>query len=240
MQNILLVNFIYFSTFFICLIPEFTWGQSSFNSGLFSGLSLTQIDGDGYSGFDKPGLILGGSLSNDFGWENKSLQMELQFVQKGSRRPANPEKGIPPYLIKLSYFEIPVLFRYYYKKIYFAGGLSYGRLIAGSHKEYDISGEVPNRSPFKKSEIAITGGGSYFLTKKISVEIKAARSVIPVRDYAILSQFGFFGITSSGIFGGSYNSALYYTVRYQFGENTENKPKEEEKNMVKEILKIED
>lgn len=234
------VHFIYILLPWV-LLPLFSFSQSPFRAGVFSGLAATQIDGDGYSGFDKAGFVIGGFVNNNFGSENKILQMEMLYANKGSRRPAVPEKGVLPYKILLSYIEVPVLFKYFYKKFFFAGGLSYGQLIAGSHKEYDISGEVPNPPDFHKYEIAVTGGASYFFSDRISLDFRAVRSIVPVRDYAILAQFGFFGITSSGIFGGSYNTALYYTLRYQFGKSVTKVQKEEEKekNIINEILKIE-
>lgn len=222
------------------LFPVFSFSQNPFKAGIIAGIAATQVDGDGYSGFDKAGIAAGGFVSNNFGSENWMGQMELLYVEKGSRRPPNPEKGINYYKISLSYVEIPLLARYKRKRLVYEGGLSFGRLVR--HREEDTSGELTPLEyyPFKKYEVALNIGLNYRVNDRLSIEARSVRSVLPVRGYAVFTQFGFFGLTSSGIFGGSYNTVLAYTLRYHFGNNTETvKKNEASKNIVNDILKIE-
>lgn len=233
-----LITLITVQTFFIF----HSSAQTSFKAGIVGGIAFTQIDGDGYSGFDKAGINAGGFVNNHFGWEKTSLQMELLYVNKGSRKPPNPEKGISYYQINLNYVEIPLLVKYRYKKLCFEGGLSYAQLVR--HREFDTSGELTEKEypPFKNSEFALNLGAGYFFNEKFSLNIRSVRSILPVRDYAVFTQFGFFGLTSSGIFGGSYNTVVAYSLRYQFGKvvKKEESPKEKNsKNIFKNIIKLE-
>lgn len=208
--------------------------QSPFRAGISAGITTTQIDGDGYAGFDKAGIGIGGFVNNNFGSEKWSGQMELLYVQKGSRRPPNLEKGVTLYQINLAYVEIPVLAKFTYKKLVYEAGLSFGQLIR--HREFDMSGEIFNSPSFKKTELAFNIGASIFFSEKLSLNARFVRSILPVRDFVYLARYGFLGFV-----GGSYNTALLYTLRYQFGKQAKPLPAEEgkRKNLINEILKIE-
>lgn len=227
--------FLFLISYLSLPISYFSFAQTPFKAGISAGITTTQIDGDGYSGFDKAGLTVGGFVNNNFGADKWCGQMELLYVQKGSRRPPNPEKGVSLYQINLSYVEIPVLAKFQHKKLVYEAGFSFGQLIR--HREFDASGELFYAPPFKKNEFALNGGASIFFTEKLSLNARFVRSILPVRDYVYLARFGLFGFI-----GGSYNTALLYTLRYQFGKKEEKQKRKEEekgKNIINEILKIE-
>lgn len=213
-------------------INTISLAQSPFKAGIFSGITTSQIDGDGYSGFDKLGFGIGGFVNNNFNSKNFSWQMELLYIHKGSRRPPDPEKGVTLYQINLNYVEIPVLAKLQFKKLVYEAGLSYGQLIR--HREFDISGELLHTSAFKKKELAFNAGLNFFFNEKISFNARFIRSILPVRDYAVLTRFGFFGFV-----GGSYNTALLYTLRFHFGIKKKESGNEEKKLDINKILKIE-
>ncbi len=82
-----------------------------FHGGLTAGLSASQVAGDTYSGYDKAGLYGGGFVSLDVS-QRVTLQMELTYFQKGSRK--NPDSlDYSAYLLRLNYVELsfPVLFK---------------------------------------------------------------------------------------------------------------------------------
>ena len=127
-----------------------------FRGGVIAGISTTQIEGDGYGGFNKAGLQLGGFVNTDIS-EKFIGQFEINYINKGSKDPANHEIGkYDYYIIRINYVEIPVLLRYKFKKFIFDLGLSYGRLV--KEKQEDSNGDVPQQGlkigPFKKNEIA--------------------------------------------------------------------------------------
>lgn len=185
--------------------------SQAFQGGLSAGVIASQIDGDGYEGFDKFGATFGGFVTNNFGTNNIAMQLEINYIDKGSRRVPNFEHGITYYMIKLNYVEVPVFIKYKYKKLWLEGGLSYARLIKYQEFDYtesDLSGYMTSIGrPFKKNEYAFLAGGSMDINKKLSVTAHYIRSVYPVRDYATFTRMG--------IWGGSYNTVISVVLHYR-------------------------
>ena len=77
------------------------------------GLSTSQVSGDDLAGFNKAGLVFGG-FTNRILSNRNSLQLEIVYIQKGSRNPdiinEESENYNKPY-INLSYIEIPILLK---------------------------------------------------------------------------------------------------------------------------------
>ena len=73
------------------------------------GASASQIDGDGLGGFDKAGLVFGGS-SNFKITDNFSFQPEILWVQKGSK--TTNSDSLLFFKWRLNYISIPVLVNY--------------------------------------------------------------------------------------------------------------------------------
>jgi hypothetical protein len=104
-----------------------------FRGGAVIGLNLSQVDGDRYFGYYKPGISTGGFVSIHF-TECISAQAELLFSQKGSHGDAVIES---PYVgtavskchIGLSYVEVPLVLQYRYKSFVAEAGGSYAVLV---------------------------------------------------------------------------------------------------------------
>ena len=79
----------------------------NFNAGLTLGIAATQVDGDGYGGFDKAGPIGGIWVSRNF-HRNWFGRMELRYTQKGSYAKTSTETS-SFYRMRLHYFEVPLL-----------------------------------------------------------------------------------------------------------------------------------
>lgn len=179
----------------------------SFSGGFRLGVTGTQVQGDAISGFDKAGISAGfmvGIPLNDF----STLDMELLFVQKGSRR--NPTKDdLTKYIMRLNYIEMPILYRRMMKKSFgFETGLSFGVLIKNTDVEYDIYGLMPYRPAFEKYEIAAHIGFRYVLGDKSAVNLRYSHSVLPIRPHPgnVVYYFN----------RGQYNLALSLTYEYHF------------------------
>jgi len=182
-----------------------------FKGGILAGMNVSQVDGDNHAGFNKAGLILGGFVNREFS-KTVTGQLEMIYIGKGSKKPVNPDKGQFEYrFISLDYIEIPVLLKIKYEKLklFFETGLSYGILF--SSKEEDENGEVTLIGPFNKNELGIILGLNFSITENISVNTRFAYSILPVANKALL--------TTWGIFGGSYNRLIEFTLRYQFLKN---------------------
>ena len=189
---------------------SFLFSQNQFGGGFYGGVSTSQVGGDGYSGFDKAGVAVGGFVNTSFTNKKLDWQFEILYLNKGSRQAPDFEKGIPYLEIKLSYVEVPLLIRYHYKKLLFELGVSYGRLV--SHREFDGNGDIANPRPFKLYEVAGLVGLNYAFTEKLMMNVRISNSILPVRDFFIVSRFG--------PAGGSYNNILMFTLRYEFSKKS--------------------
>jgi hypothetical protein len=98
-----------FTTFFF--ISGMVLHAQNFRAGLIAGLSTTQVAGDQLSGFNKAGIIGGGFVNAAMG-EKISIQMEILFIQKGSRKPVDIDNNNAYYVMRLSYIEVPLLFKW--------------------------------------------------------------------------------------------------------------------------------
>src|SRR5690606_23253393 len=86
------------------------YGQN-FNGGVMVGLVGSQVAGDRFSGFNKAGLTGGGWVSLQVA-PTTHYQMELSYIQKGSRENPDYEKEkYDFYRMQLGYVELAVLYR---------------------------------------------------------------------------------------------------------------------------------
>ncbi len=177
-----------------------------FHGGLIAGVSTTQVAGDQLSGFNKAGIVAGGFVSTDLK-EKTSLEMEIIFIQKGSRRPVDPDNDNQFYVMRLSYFEVPVLFKYQVAtKLNFEVGPSVGVLIFSEEEsEFGILKGMP---PFKKIEFSGNVGLSYPLTEKLILNTRFSTSILPIRPFP--------GTVTDFFNSGQYNTVLAFTLQYKF------------------------
>jgi hypothetical protein len=189
-----------------CLLFQTVTLAQSFIGGISAGASFSQVDGDKMAGYNKAGLIVGGFVNKQLG--NKvSAQLEMLYIGKGSKRGANPNKGIFDYRrISLHYVEVPVVLQFWYEKLNLTleGGLSYGVLI--SSREEDEYGETILVGPFKKNELGLITGVSYQLSDAFAVGLRFAYSILPIASEI--------EIINGRRYGGSYNNLICVKLNY--------------------------
>jgi opacity protein-like surface antigen len=186
-------------------VSTLTWSQQEFNAGLTAGLNISQIEGDGFAGYNKAGAALG-IFANTFFMDELALQVEINYSSKGSQRKTTIED--PRYFrIELHYVEIPVLLRYFFPVgISAEAGLSGGYLFNSS--ERDEVSEIEIRTPFNKTEFAFIAGASWHMTQNLAFISRFSYSILPVRQHA-----------GGGTFRwnrGQNNNVLTFGVQYQF------------------------
>ena len=86
-----------------------------FNGGILAGGDVSQVDGDMYDGYHKWGYLGGAYVSLQIS-PHSSFQMELEYIQKGSRRVDTTTSGGTQYLLRLHYIEVPFLYQFTFKK----------------------------------------------------------------------------------------------------------------------------
>ena len=192
------------------LLTQAQTAERAFHGGLYAGIATTQIDGDGYGGFNKAGVLVGAFVNTKVS-EKVTAEFQLSFIQKGSINPYRPDKGdFEYYKIALQYIEVPLLFRMEKGKFTYGLGPSVGVLI--SSKEEDLNGEVnvPFHT-FKDLEVGINGDLIYNLTPRIQTNIRYTHSILPVSNQAVFTQWG--------LVGGSYSMSLNFALRYRLSKD---------------------
>lgn len=163
------------------LIAYTSFAQKRFVPGIKLGIAATQVDGDTYAGYNKPGPIIGSTLTANIN-QKWTAQFEIYYIQKGSRHNANIEEGdYSFYLMRLNYMEVPVLFQYHLKKFIFDVGPSMGFLF--SSREENYSGRFDNPYSFYSTDLCYNLGVSYTLIKNLSVNWRFSYSILPIRKF---------------------------------------------------------
>jgi len=196
-----------FCTFLLTVGLSAAYGQG-FTGGLKGGFDLSQIDGDKLAGYHKGGLIFGvyinRKLSSRLNW-----QMEMIYINKGSKLGTNPEKGQYNYFrIAADYIEVPVLLQFWVEKIQsnFEAGLTFSTLIRS--KKEDQYGEVNLIGDFKRFGMGYLLGFNYQFGDQLSGTARFAYSIIPVgKDNQVQTRLW-------GSYGGSYHNLLEFTLNY--------------------------
>lgn len=180
-----------------------------FEGGILGGFNGTQVDGDTYRGYNKPGILAGIWVKTDlapavFGG------MELKFSQKGARNRINPKDPVPKkYIMRLNYVDLPVFVGFRTSDyISVLGGISTGYLLSAA--EYNENGKFPpeDQKPFNNFDVQPFVGFRFDFLDKITLDLRLAYSVLPVRgkpdnDLWYWRQNQFNNVIST---------ALYYTI----------------------------
>jgi hypothetical protein len=196
----------YFTIVFFAITSQLA--AQGFVGGGSLGIVASQVNGDELSGYNKLGLCGGLFVRNEFN-DRYSLQMDIQFIQKGSRKRTNPEDGDYSYfLLRLSYVEVPIMFQAkVYKKFYAEGGLALGYLIR-ARQDADGNGMLEPDPAFKRFDIPYIIGVSYGFTDNIRFNIRHSFSIIAIRDFP--------GQQSYYFDSGQYNKLLTFSCQLSF------------------------
>jgi hypothetical protein len=180
-----------------------------FNAGLMLGGVTSQVDGDTYDGYHKWGYLGGGYVSLQVS-PHSSFQMELEYIQKGSRRNDTTVSGGDTYLLRLHYIEVPVLYQYTFKKrFYFEAGpvadVSIGSL------ELKNEAVPPETVPLRPVTFAGIFGFGAYLTKHLRLNVRSNYSLNSIR-----SKNNYSGYRRIFIETGQYNNVLSLSFLWDF------------------------
>ena len=183
----------------------------NFGGGIILGVSSSQVGGDNLGGFDKAGLLIG-AFTNKLISESISLQLEMNFIMKGSNNAEmsnTQHKDFAREDISLSYLELPLLVKYHQSSLLdIEAGMLFAYLIKGYYN--DLNGRIPynNTNPFIKYDIGALLGLSYKYSKKINFNTRISNSILPIgeEDYT--------GNKGNPYRKGKYNSVLSFAIHY--------------------------
>jgi hypothetical protein len=165
--------------------------------GFNAGATLSQLDGDGYTGYDKLGLRLGlrsqASIS-----ERIDFIIELNWEEKGSKfESEDPEQNskIKNRAVALSYAEIPLIFRFYGRKhphLFAEGGAAIAYLVKNRFVDPDGESLGAYREiadDFSRSEWNLVLGGGYAFNDKFGVLFRTTIGVSHLfRDLSVIEK----------------------------------------------------
>jgi hypothetical protein len=194
-----------FALFIFCGFLISNLQAQNFGGGIIAGLSTSQISGDRLGGFDKAGLLIGGFVNKSIS-NLLSIQMEMTFIQKGSRNPNNTE----PHEYDLNYVEIPLMLQMNTKyNIEIEGGFLTGILVNQSERYSDgVKLKTISNGNFNKFDFGFGIGILYPLNTNLTLNTRVSNTLFfrPIREFT----------AQTSINKGNYNSVLSFALHYNF------------------------
>jgi hypothetical protein len=186
--------------------------KSPFRAGLKLGYSLHTLTGDLTESRPSGDLLAGFwfQLKMDKKW---TVQTELLLLDKGIGDAQFRNQS--PHQVNLHYFEIPILFQYHRKMIYFEFGPGLGFMI--NHFESlngNSSYELSEKYPFIRRELSFNLGIGFKLNDKWALAFRLSHSLLQVR-----------GAVPS-VSEESYNRLLALSLSRQFKKKKASDPQE--------------
>lgn len=190
--------------FSLCLSAQ----AQRFKGGAHIGLLATQVDGDEWGGYKKPGLFIGVFGNLPFEAKRTKLQLEINYAQKGSR---NPSRSSFRYKIVSHQVEVPVLFGWnFWKGLSLEVGASLN-VLASIKEYYNNEVVLPDAggAKFYLFEAGGIAGLEYLIKEHYGISFRMNYSISPIGENAI---------SRNGRKLGKYmfNNAMLFRFYYQF------------------------
>jgi len=177
------------------LIVNLAFAQR-FDGGVIVGFNASQVEGDIYKGYHKPGAVAGFYVETDIA-PAVFAAFEIKFSQKGARKKVStkdPEK----YIMRLDYIDLPVYLAFRTNdRGSILAGLSTGFLIGA--KEFDNYGEfqLEDQNAFNTIDLEPFIGFQFDFLENLKADLRMGLSVLPIRgkpgvntnSYWLNSQF---------------------------------------------------
>ncbi|MEZ5195295.1 MAG: porin family protein [Bacteroidales bacterium] len=192
----------------IVLFCVFTWSGSAqdFKGGVLGGLAATEVSGDRLEGPHKAGIYAGVFVNRQF-TPKSSMQMELDFIQKGSRENPDSANAYQSYLLRLNYIEMPVHYRFHFhEKAALEAGLSLGVLL-NSYEEANGSEDV-SATAFNSTDLSINIGAFYEFIEHFKINVRYSNSILAIRPHPNDQTYRWNH--------GQYNEVLSFVIFYEF------------------------
>ena len=193
--------------FCVLLVQVSIVNAQNFRGGVNVGLVGSQVAGDLFSGYNKAGITGGAWVSLQTAVHTE-FQMELNYIQKGSRENPDYDKNkMNFYIMRLGYIELPILYRMIYsEKLNFEAGPAMDFLIH-HYERYDS--EELDGVAFARSNLCMIIGLSYNLNDRTKVNFRTNNSILSIRTERVNGDvWRFFE-------HGQYNDALVLSLYYK-------------------------
>lgn len=175
----------------ILIIPFLSTAQEgTFKAGLIGGFNASQIDGDLLAGYNKFGLVAGGTVSVQIA-ERWRPSIEVLYTQKGSRSSADETIIYGAFTrFSLDYVEVPIMMNYVDGGFMLNVGLSYSRLVQLREITVDEIDLIDlEGSNFNQNNASFLAGIGYFFGN-VGVEARYSYSPFSIVDHQNSPTFG--------------------------------------------------
>ncbi len=174
-----------------------------FNGGVLGGLAAAEVSGDRLEGPNKAGIYAGFFVNRYFS-DRSSIQMELEFIQKGSRK--NPDtNSYDTYLLRLNYVEMPIHYKYdFHEKGTLEVGLALGFLV--HDKELADGYDWVSANEFQRIDFSFNIGAYFRIIENLLINVRYSNSILAIRPHI--------GSTTYRWNRGQYNEVLSFTLHY--------------------------
>jgi hypothetical protein len=197
---------------FVLIVALFTGVQmlcvaQQFQGGIAAGLVGSQVAGDTYSGFHKPGAYTAFWVRLAVSGRS-SFQTEISYFQKGSRHnPDEKKQDYTFYLMRLGYIEMPFLYQYHLKsKLVLETGLSISFLL---HSSEELDYMEVSYGEFSLINPSFMAGISYPVTAMLNAHFRMNSSLLSIRKDEI--NGGVYRLFDHG----QYNDCILFFLSYK-------------------------
>lgn len=194
----------------LILLAQVAFAQR-FDAGLLAGFNASQVEGDNFKGYHKPGLLAGVFVQTDI-IPTIFTGMEIKYSQKGSRKrikPRDPEPEV--YIMRLGYIDMPLFvgFRTNDRGTVIAG-VSAGYLVhSGEYDEYGLF-SPQDQHEFNNFDLQPFLGFQFGILDEVKLDLRFALSVLPVRGQPGDNATSYYWLNNQ--FNNVISLAFYYNL----------------------------
>ncbi len=197
-RKILLITLISLWTPGLEARAQYDYTQAQWTGGLMAGANVSQVDGDGYKGYNKLSPALGGIIyipvpDFEFGQGCLAWSMEVLYSGKGA---SGSGSGTGSFMqsqdIRLTYAELPLQLNYWRgpRKSIYGAGLAVGYLATSEEKIITHSGQL-YQFPFRKIDLSFVATASFHIAAGFFVAPRFQYSLLSIRKkHQDLTAFG--------------------------------------------------
>lgn len=172
----------------------------NFGGGAAAALTVSQIAGDLASGYHKAG-VSGGFYVFHAAGKHGHIQMELNFIQKGSARKGDPDDPTTfSFMRRLNYVELPLIYRYSIDPLIVMIGVSADFYAGGIEKIDGYRNDNFKADDWKKMTFNTIVGIRYQLAEKLWLQIRSTNSLNSIRKAPVPGNVRRYSLNKYGEF----------------------------------------
>lgn len=152
-----------------------------FNAGILAGANGSQLDGDNNDGYHKFGYQAGAFVNLSVS-PSSSFQLEMEYIQKGSRINADSLTNVGnTFLFRFHYLEVPLLYQFTFADRFSIEAGPAMDVLLGSLEESNGQ-EIASTVPLRPVTLSGIFGVSGFLTDQLKVNFRFNYSLLSIRE----------------------------------------------------------